>query len=315
MALGATLISRISVRKLNWQGDNITSLDAVPVDPHFQPRNDLKITIRAKHYILAAGAIGSPAVLLRSKVPNPSGRLGKHTYLHPSLISGAVFAEDINGHAGAPQSVYSDQFVWPAGEQIGYKLEAAPVHPVLMATKLLGTGEHHAALMQQFNQLQVSIALLRDGFHPESQGGTVSLDNQQQPVLDYPITDYLWQGARRALLSMAEMQFAAGAKQVLPIHHDARLYHSWHEAKVAIEALPMQKYLQTVASAHVMGGCNMSADPRKGVVNPQGRHHQLQNLSIFDGSILPTSLGANPQLTIYGMTWQNCKKLSLSLKI
>ncbi len=313
MALGATLISRISVRQLNWQGDNVTSLVAVPVDQHFQPRSDLTITIRAKHYILAAGAIGSPAVLLRSRVPNPSGRLGKHTYLHPSLISGALFSDDINGHAGAPQSVYSDQFVWPAGEQIGYKLEAAPVHPVLMATKLIGAGEQHALLMQQFNKLQVSIALLRDGFHPQSQGGTVSLDSQQQPQLDYPITDYLWQGARRALLSMAEMQFAAGARKVLPIHHDASLYNSWREAQAAIAELPMQKYRQTVASAHVMGGCNMSADPAKGVVNPQGRHHQLQNLSIFDGSILPTSLGANPQLTIYGMTWRNCQTLLTEL--
>ncbi|MBV2130857.1 GMC family oxidoreductase [Arsukibacterium indicum] len=313
MALGATLISRVSVRQLRWKGDKVNGLEAVPVDQHFQPRSDIRIRIRAKHYILAAGAIGSPAVLLRSKVPNPSGRLGKHTYLHPSLISGALFADDINGHAGAPQSVYSDQFVWPAGDEIGYKLETAPVHPVLMATKLIGTGEQHAALMQQFNKLQVSIALLRDGFHPQSQGGTVSLDSQQQPQLDYPISDYLWQGARRALLSMAEMQFAAGAKQVLPIHHDARLYSSWREAKAAIEVLPMQKYRQTVASAHVMGGCNMSAEPAKGVVNQDGRHHQLQNLSIFDGSILPTSLGANPQLTIYGMTWRNCHTLLAEL--
>ncbi|KKO44615.1 GMC family oxidoreductase [Arsukibacterium ikkense] len=313
LALGASLISRISVRKFSWQGGNITGIEAVPVDQHFQPRNDIRIGIRAKHYILAAGAIGSPAILLRSKVPNPSGRLGKHTYLHPSLISGALFAEEINGHAGAPQSIYSDQFVWPATDHIGYKLEAAPVHPVLMATKLLGTGEQHAALMQQFNRLQVTIALLRDGFHPQSQGGRVLLDSQQQPVLDYPITDYLWQGARRALLSMAELQFAAGARQVLPIHHDAKLYNSWREAKAAIDALPMQKYRQTVASAHVMGGCNMSVDPGKGVVNQQGRHHQLQNLSVFDGSILPTSLGANPQLTIYGMTWLNCQLLRSEL--
>src|SRR5690606_7737830 len=158
------------------------------------------------------------------------------------------------------------------------------LHPVLMATKLTGTGGQHAALMQQFNHLQVIIALLRDGFHPQSQGGTVQLDDAQQPVLDYPITDYLWQGMREALLSMAELQFAAGAKQVLPIHHDAKLYNSWAEAKRAIPALPMQKLRQTVVSAHVMGGCNMSSSVANGVVNQNGRHHQLQNLSVFDGS-------------------------------
>jgi choline dehydrogenase-like flavoprotein len=315
MALGATLISRISVRQLHWRGDSITGLDAVPVDQYFQPRSDLRIRIKAKHYIVAAGAIGSPALLLRSKVPNPSGRLGKHTYLHPTVISGALFDEAINGHSGAPQSIYSDQFVWPDNsDKAGYKLEVPPLHPVLMATKLTGTDGQHAALMQQFNHLQVTIALLRDGFHPQSQGGTVQLDDAQQPVLDYPITDYLWQGMRQALLSMAELQFAAGAKQVLPIHHDAKLYNSWAEAKRAIPALPMQKLRQTVVSAHVMGGCNMSSSVANGVVNQNGRHHQLQNLSVFDGSILPTSLGANPQLTIYALVWRNCRLLIDELK-
>lgn len=310
LTLGATLISRLSVRQLHWQGDSITGLDAVPVDQHFQPRSDIRIRITAKHYIVAAGAIGSPALLLRSKLPNPSGRLGKHTYLHPTVISGALFDEAINGHSGAPQSIYSDQFVWPAdSQQPGFKLEVPPLHPVLMATKLTGTGQQHAALMQQFNQLQVTIALLRDGFHPHSQGGTVQLDNAGQPLLDYPISDYLWQGMRQALLAMAELQFAAGAKQVLPIHHDAKLYHSWPEAKAAIQGLPMQKLRQTVVSAHVMGGCNMSVSPKKGVVDINGRHHQLQNLSVFDGSILPTSLGANPQLTIYALVWRNCQLL------
>jgi choline dehydrogenase-like flavoprotein len=316
MALGATLISRISVRKLHWQGDSITSVEAVPVEQYFQPRSDVRIHIKAKHYIVAAGAIGSPALLLRSKVPNPSGRLGKHTYLHPTVISGALFEEAINGHSGAPQSIYSDQFVWPDNsDKAGYKLEVPPLHPVLMATRLTGTGGQHAALMRQFNHLQVTIALLRDGFHPQSQGGTVQLDAAQQPVLDYPISDYLWQGMRQALLSMAELQFAAGAKQVLPIHHDANLYNNWGEAKRAILALPMQALKQTVVSAHVMGGCNMSTSVANGVVNQNGRHHQLHNLSVFDGSILPTSLGANPQLTIYALVWRNCQQLIKQLKM
>lgn len=314
MAKGARLISRISVRKLRWQGEQVTAVDAVPVDQYFQPRSDVRITITAKHYIVAAGAIGSPALLLRSEVPDPSGRLGKHTYLHPSVISGALFDEAVNGHSGAPQSVYSDQFVWPADDNLaGYKLEVPPLHPVLMATKLTGSGAQHAALMQQFNHLQATIALLRDGFHPQSQGGRVMLDQYQQPVLDYPLTEYLWHGMRRALLSMAELQFAAGARQVMPIHHDASLYRSWAEAKAAIAQLPMQILRQTIVSAHVMGGCNMSSSAQRGVVDPYGRHNQLNNLSVFDGSVLPTSLGVNPQLTIYALMWRNCEQLITEL--
>jgi choline dehydrogenase-like flavoprotein len=50
-----------------------------------------------------------------------------------------------------------------------------------------------------------------------------------------------------------------------------------------------------------MGGCAMGSDPRQAVVNEAGRHHQVANLSIHDASIFPTSLGANPQLTIYAL--------------
>lgn len=314
MQAGTMLISRVSARELRWQGGQVQSLTAVPVDGYFQPNYKVKLSFKAKHYIVAAGAIGSPALLLRSKVPDPSGRLGKHTYLHPSVISGALFTETIAGHSGAPQSVYSDQFVWPSDDRMGFKLEVPPVHPVLMASKLTGIAHSHAALMQQFNQLQVTIALLRDGFHPESQGGTVLLSNDGEPVVDYPLTHYLWKGVQDAYLAMAELQFAAGAKSVLPVHHDALLYSSWSQAREAIKALPLKKYRASLASAHVMGGCNMSADPAKGVVNPQGRHHQLENLSVFDGSILPSSLGANPQLTIYGLTLKNTAALAESLQ-
>ena len=37
------------------------------------------------------------------------------------------------------------------------------------------------------------------------------------------------------------------------------------------------------------------------MVRPDGRHWQLGNLSVHDGSIFPTSIGANPQLSIYGI--------------
>jgi choline dehydrogenase-like flavoprotein len=36
-------------------------------------------------------------------------------------------------------------------------------------------------------------------------------------------------------------------------------------------------------------------------VRPDGTHWQLANLSVHDGSLFPTSIGANPQLSIYGL--------------
>ena len=49
-----------------------------------------------------------------------------------------------------------------------------------------------------------------------------------------------------------------------------------------------------------MGGCGMAGDEKRGVTRPDGVHWHIENLSIHDGSIFPTSIGANPQLSIYG---------------
>ena len=74
------------------------------------------------------------------------------------------------------------------------------------------------------------------------------------------------------------------------------------------------KLLRTrVVSAHVMGGCAMSDDQGQGVVNSEGRHHQVENLHVFDGSLFPTSLGVNPQLSIYGLTAKLATRLADAL--
>ena len=109
---------------------------------------------------------------------------------------------------------------------------------------------------------------------------------------------------------MAELQFAAGATSVRPAHLDSANYKTWKEAQQGIQNLRLEKFRTTLFTAHLMGGCGMSENPKAGVVNSRGRHHQLANLSVMDGSIFPTSLGVNPQLTIYGLVAQNASLLA-----
>lgn len=269
-------------------------------------------TVRARHFVLAAGSLGTPSLLLRSAAPDPHSVLGRRTFLHPTVISAASMAEAVNAHAGAPQSVYSDHFLDSVGIDgpLGFKLEAPPLHPVIFATTMAGFGEQHATLMREFTRTHVLLALLRDGFHPESQGGRVLLRDDGSPVLDYPLGHPIFDAVRRAYLAMAEIQFAAGAKSVLPVHEQALPYTSWSQARSAIAGLELKPLSTRIVSAHVMGGCAMSGDARDGVVTPDGRHHQLPNVSVFDGSIFPTSIGANPQLSIYCIVARLATKLA-----
>jgi choline dehydrogenase-like flavoprotein len=68
-----------------------------------------------------------------------------------------------------------------------------------------------------------------------------------------------------------------------------------------------------VVSAHVMGGAPLGPDPRRAVVDPTGRHHQLANLHVLDGSLFPTSVGANPQLSIYALSARLADGIAASL--
>jgi choline dehydrogenase-like flavoprotein len=300
---GAVLLVETRAERVLLEGGRATGLQCVAVQANGAVRGDRPaVTVKARHIVVAGGAIHSPALLMRSGAPDPHGRLGQRTFLHPVVISISEFEQKVEGWHGAPQTIYTDHFLdtQPIDGAMGYKLEAPPLHPVIGSSTLSGFGADQAAAMARFPHMHAVLALLRDGFHPESSGGAVKLRGDGSPVLDYPLNDYVFDGARRALLSMAEIQFAAGAKSVQPVHELSPRFTRWADAKAALATLPMRPYATRVVSAHVMGGCAMAGKPELGVVRPDGRHWQLEGLSVHDGSVFPTSIGANPQLSVYG---------------
>nr|WP_295782346.1 GMC family oxidoreductase [Rhodoferax sp.] len=301
---GATLLVETRAEKFEIANGRVQSLSCVAVKSNAALANAgaLATQIVAKHFVLAGGAINSPALLLRSKAPDPHKQLGTRTFLHPVAITTAIMANTVSGWDGAPQSIYSDHYLntQAIDGPMGFKLEVAPLHPVFFGANLPGFGEKQADLFRQYPNANVMLALMRDGFHDQAVGGKVELRSSGLPLLDYPLTDYVLEGARRGMLAMAEIQFEAGAKTVYPGHEMGVGTTTWADTKAAINALPMKPLITKIGSAHVMGGCGLAADAQRGVTRPDGVHWQLENLSIHDGSIFPTSIGANPQLSIYG---------------
>jgi choline dehydrogenase-like flavoprotein len=312
---GAVLVHHARAQNFTFDGDDVSGLVCSAMDAVDLQSTPHAVNVKARAYVCAAGAIGSPALLLRSRVPNPHQKVGKRTFLHPTVISAAFMPEIVDPFAGAPQSIYSDHFLstQPIDGPIGYKLEVPPVQPLLSAVVLPGFGPESARITGDLRHTNVIIALMRDGFNEQSVGGSVELRHDNFPVLRYPITDFVWDGMRRAYSTMAQIQFGAGAKGVLPVHETAAISASWSDAQAQIAKLPMEPLLARVVSAHVMGGCAMGADERESVVDPYGRHHIVGNLYVFDGSVFPTSLGVNPQLSIYGIVARMANKLASGL--
>jgi choline dehydrogenase-like flavoprotein len=316
LSRGATLVTRARALAFEFDGDRVRSLRCAAMDAHGAAPTARRVFVRARAFVAAAGAIETPALLLRSGLPDPHGVLGTRTFLHPTVVSAAVMPGDVDGFSGAPQTVYSDHFIdgAPADGPIGYKLESPPVHPLLTAITLPGHGARHAQVMRELPRLQVVIALLRDGFHEESRGGVVRLADDGTAVLDYPLTGYLWDGVRRSLATMADIQFAAGATRVMPVHGDGAVYTDAAAAREAIARFDLRPLVTPLVSAHVMGGCALGNDPRRSAVDPEGRFHHAANLHVLDGSLFPTSIGANPQLSIYALVAKLASGLATKLK-
>jgi choline dehydrogenase-like flavoprotein len=63
-------------------------------------------------------------------------------------------------------------------------------------------------------------------------------------------------------------------------------------------------------TAHACGTLVTGHDPKRSVVDPQGRVHGFENLYVVDGSILPRSARVNPSLTIYAWALRSAEQLA-----
>jgi len=311
---GAELLFSARADRLIMDGSKVAGIEIVALDDSYQPTGN-KVIVKAKQVVMACGGINGPALLMRSNAPDPQDLIGKRTFLHPVPFAFAEFDKDVDPYYGAPQSIYSDHFQWETVDgKMGYKLEVPPLHPGLTSVLLTGHGSKMVEDISKLPNMSSMIGLLRDGFNEESQGATISLADDGSPIIDYDLNEYVWDGVKRCQLSMAEIQFAAGAKRVRPAHAESDWYTSWPEAKAAIEKMDFRSSTTLVGCAHVMGGLPIGEDKDKCLVNSEGKYHYLDNLYVMDGSLFPTSIGANPQLSIYGMACRLATGLANKLK-
>ena len=132
----------------------------------------------------------------------------------------------------------------------------------------------------------------------ERNPGRVRADPDDRIRIDYPLSPALREAAVDAIKNMARLQLAAGAREVLTLHEEPLVIRS--EADLArVDGAAFGPNRHSLFSAHQMGGAAMGSDRATSVVDGRGRHHELENLWVVDGSIFPTSLGVNPQLSIY----------------
>lgn len=295
---GATVVSRCRVQRLVVEGGRISAAECALLGDDGYTATGRLLTVKARRFVLSGGAINSPAVLMRSGLGG--GMTGKRTFLHPVVGIAGRYADPVEPFYGAPQSIASHQFAH-RGDKIGFFLEAAPFHPMMAAIASSGFGPAHAALIANLPRLSAHIAITIDGFHPDEPGGTVELRKSGAPLLDYPLGPRNWEAFREGLKVLARIDFAVGAEEIY-VGSEPTLTLRSEKDLDKLETLPLDNLKINVFTAHQMGGCAMGDDPARAVVRSSDlRHHAIENLHVIDGSVFPTSLGVNPQLSIYGL--------------
>jgi 6'''-hydroxyparomomycin oxidase len=69
-------------------------------------------------------------------------------------------------------------------------------------------------------------------------------------------------------------------------------------------AISIQQSGYQLGSRHLHGTCRAGTDPRSSVIDPWGRVHEIENLYVVDGGYFPYAGGVNPAFTIQANAWR-----------
>jgi cholesterol oxidase len=260
-------------------------------------RDGRRKMMRAKLVIVAAGAIHTPALLLRSKrhLPLLSSQVGRNLSGNGDIALGGLIP-DVAFEAYKGKIMGSISYGW---WDEGIVLQAAFGLPVAPAVKypshLEGAsppfywGLEHKHFMRDYSNHVLVIA----GLGLDGNDGTVAIDRLGRPRVSWetsPKSQSIYDAQIRAVRRIVQ---ALGGTMIVS-----------HHMKTG-----------EVITVHPLGSCRMAEDISHGVVNESGQVFNYPNLYIIDGSIVPGALGVNPALTIAAIAEKVSEDLRRSLPL
>ena len=266
-------------------------------------RSVSEFAVEAPVVVVSASAIHSPVLLSKSNLGNSSGNLGRHLTFHLTSAVLGLYEKPMYPWKGIPQSALCDEFLNKNGDGGGFWIEAVPATLALASLAIPGFGPQHRSLMRKYPNIGASIVLVKE----TDSEGTVKPNDRGRPSISYSVgprdLEYLKQGLRTA----AEIHFAAGAREVMTLHSNRVACHSMDEVDLKLKSAAWGRNEIGLYSAHPLGTCRMGEDPVSSVVDSYGHVHGTKGLFVVDGSITPTSLGVNPQVTLLALAERNAE--------
>ena len=237
--------------------------------------------------VVAAGALDTPALLLRSGIGGPAA--GDYLRLHPATAIVGVYDEPQQAWWGAAAERADRRAT--ATSPTATATSSRPRTPRRAsrgATMPWETGRQHKEDMARTPISSALVFLIRDRGH-----GRVTIDGAGNPVHTYPLSDGMdLAHFRHGLKTLARMHDAAGAQEILTLHR--KRLHWVRDGGETIEAYarrihdaPLSPFEHATFSLHHMGSARMGTDPKTSVAGPFGELHDTPGVWIGDASRLP----------------------------
>lgn len=248
-----------------------------------------RFEVRAKVVVSSCGGLHTPLLLKSSGLAGFDSQIGRNLTLHPGFRVFASFDEEVRGWKGAMQSAFSDHF-----EDERVMLISIFIPASLIAAQLPGAGPSNRRRLEGLGNFAIFGAMVHD-----DGPGTVRRGIGREPLVTYRMSKRDKQAMYRGIRLLAETFFAAGAQQVyLPVLGSEPVDAD------GLSRFPLEEVSPTKiesGSQHPLGSCRMGTSAAWSGVDANGRLWGTDNVYVADGSVIPSSLGVNPQLTIMAM--------------
>lgn len=282
---GASLFTGMPVTRIHMRGEQAVAVEARGYSASGERR---VLRIKARAVVVACGTLRSPLLLQANGFKLP--QIGRNLSVHPALGLFARCRDEVIGWDAIPQSYGVTGLVDPR-----VRFEGFYIPPHLSAGLLPLDGEQLTEWMDDQRRVAQYGFMVRD-----RNVGRVLRGPGGGPLVHYNLTPDVLDLMGRGTAVLAEMLLRGGAHEVLTAFAGVGVVQTIDQAR-RLAGRPVKARDVTCSAYHPLGTNRMGSNAKDGVVDFDHRVFGTQNLYVVDGSVMPSSLGVNPQITIMAL--------------
>jgi choline dehydrogenase-like flavoprotein len=252
-----------------------------------------RVEIQADTVFCCAGAVQTPALLLRSRI---SHNVGRSLQLHPTVKITARFKDVIN-QPGMGVPVHQVKEFSPA-LSFGCSISSLPYIQLAMTD--------HPAFMGETETHWERTGIYYGMIVTDSVGSIRPLPFAKDPLVRYRLDRSDMRLLADGLRKLGEMLFASGAQALFPSVRGMSPITTIEELGRVPAMLPFGR--TNLMTIHLFSSCPMGENHRRCATDSFGRVHGQKNLFVSDASLIPTAPGVNPQGTVMACARRNVLK-------